>query len=430
MVSNYNKEFAVPKDFPSVLKAFTREVLRSQPENIYEFGASYFSEVLAQRAAAEADQTKGVRRLSPAELEELLQTMFMEADVDGSGALSRSEFKSVFEMADLGISNAQLKRVMAEADVNGDGEITYAEFVPLAVDLVQALYAKAEAAQELADEEAEAAQAAQDFMLHGMNKEELELVMKEVFMKADVDGSGALSLSEFHTCIHDADLGLKRKEINRLMQEVDADKDGVVTYEEFVPLCFDMLVELLKDELLKNKPPSELEEYLVQLFASADTGMTGFLPMGDLRDLLRSADFGLTRLQIHTILAEAEYTEGETPSVEYEKFVPTAAKIIYGMLDVETQLERHAAIQMLTAEYMFNGKTEEELMEILLDAFTAADPDGAGVLPFLTMKKCVEGIGMFTPKEIAGLMSTAMTDGTPYADVAAYAFKVLRALSM
>ena len=35
------------------------------------------------------------------------------------------------------------------------------------------------------------------------------------------------------------------------MQEVDADRDGTVTYEEFVPLCFDMLVELLKDELLK-----------------------------------------------------------------------------------------------------------------------------------------------------------------------------------
>jgi len=43
MVSKYGKDFTVPKDFPSVLKAFTREVLRSQPGNIYEFGAAYFS---------------------------------------------------------------------------------------------------------------------------------------------------------------------------------------------------------------------------------------------------------------------------------------------------------------------------------------------------------------------------------------------------
>ena len=79
----------------------------------------------------------------------------------------------------------------------------------------------------------------------------MEGVMKEVFLKADADGSGALSLNEFHKCIREADLGLTRKEINALMQEVDADGDGMVTYDEFVPLCFDMLVELLKDELLK-----------------------------------------------------------------------------------------------------------------------------------------------------------------------------------
>ena len=159
--------------------------------------------------------------------------------------------QEVIKMADLGLSESEVKNVMAEADVNGDGEITYAEFVPLAVDLVQALYAKAEAANDLAADEEEAKEAATEFMLHGMSREELEGVMKEVFLKADADGSGALSLNEFHKCIREADLGLTRKEINALMQEVDADGDGMVTYDEFVPLCFDMLVELLKDELLK-----------------------------------------------------------------------------------------------------------------------------------------------------------------------------------
>ncbi|KAL0227637.1 hypothetical protein RCL1_003780 [Eukaryota sp. TZLM3-RCL] len=32
----------VPSDFPKILRAFTREVLRSQPSNIYEFAAEYF----------------------------------------------------------------------------------------------------------------------------------------------------------------------------------------------------------------------------------------------------------------------------------------------------------------------------------------------------------------------------------------------------
>ena len=52
MPSKYGKEYAVPKEFPSVLKSFTREVLRAQPGNIYEFGAKYFTELLDQKEAA------------------------------------------------------------------------------------------------------------------------------------------------------------------------------------------------------------------------------------------------------------------------------------------------------------------------------------------------------------------------------------------
>ena len=92
-MSNYGREFKVPKEFPSVLKAFTREVLRAQPENIYQFGSEYFSELLMQAAQAAEAEASGVRRLSPDELRELLTGMFHEADADGSGALSMQEFK-------------------------------------------------------------------------------------------------------------------------------------------------------------------------------------------------------------------------------------------------------------------------------------------------------------------------------------------------
>ena len=91
--SKYGKQYSVPKEFPSVLKAFTREVLRSQPTDIWEFGAQYFSEMLAQEEAAAATEASAPRRLSPEELRELLDSIFREADVDGSGALSMTEFK-------------------------------------------------------------------------------------------------------------------------------------------------------------------------------------------------------------------------------------------------------------------------------------------------------------------------------------------------
>lgn len=54
MASKYAKPLQVPAEFPDVLRAFTREVLRLQgkvetQEAIFEFGAQYFRELLEKR---------------------------------------------------------------------------------------------------------------------------------------------------------------------------------------------------------------------------------------------------------------------------------------------------------------------------------------------------------------------------------------------
>eukprot|EP00634_Sargassococcus_sp_CCMP2135_P007079 CAMPEP_0198656408 /NCGR_PEP_ID=MMETSP1467-20131203/9348_1 /TAXON_ID=1462469 /ORGANISM="unid. sp., Strain CCMP2135" /LENGTH=40 /DNA_ID= /DNA_START= /DNA_END= /DNA_ORIENTATION= len=38
MSSKYQKDFAMPKDFPDTLRDFTREVLRDQPTDIHKYG--------------------------------------------------------------------------------------------------------------------------------------------------------------------------------------------------------------------------------------------------------------------------------------------------------------------------------------------------------------------------------------------------------
>ena len=42
MASTYLQKFPIPGDFPDMLHDFAREVLRDQPEDIYEYGAAYF----------------------------------------------------------------------------------------------------------------------------------------------------------------------------------------------------------------------------------------------------------------------------------------------------------------------------------------------------------------------------------------------------
>ena len=47
MASKYLQKYPVPEDFPDLLHDFTREVLRDQPDNIYEYGARYFAALQA-----------------------------------------------------------------------------------------------------------------------------------------------------------------------------------------------------------------------------------------------------------------------------------------------------------------------------------------------------------------------------------------------
>ena len=44
-----NTRLRVPNGFQNILEGLAREVLRCQPENIYNFSAAYFEELLRKR---------------------------------------------------------------------------------------------------------------------------------------------------------------------------------------------------------------------------------------------------------------------------------------------------------------------------------------------------------------------------------------------
>merc|ERR1711970_110273 len=139
---------------------------------------------------------------------------------------------------------------MEEADVNNDGSIEYREFVPVMIDIIET--ANAVTSNMAANEEAQlqAWDAAQAYILEGMSREELEAAAFGIFQAADVDNSGFLDRQEFIACLRALDLGVTKKEIQFAMAHVDVNHDGVVSYEEFLPLCFDIFVEIVKDKIV------------------------------------------------------------------------------------------------------------------------------------------------------------------------------------
>ncbi|GHP04881.1 hypothetical protein PPROV_000363300 [Pycnococcus provasolii] len=398
MSSRYQKAFTIPDGFPQVLKNFAREVLRTQCDNIYEFGARYFSELVeARNAELEAQRRaseRSITELSATELEEFILEVFLEADEDGNGILDRREMKKVLSSSTFNFKKKQIRSIMAECDENDDGVIEYREFVPLMVGLVQAMKAKEDAEAAKEEEEEEARAEAEEYLLRGMSREQLEQMMANVFRAADSDGSGYLDRSEFRNCLKSAELGLTKKDINMLMAEVDIDGDGKITYDEFVPLCFNVLVERFKDNIIQDRAYNStdgLESLLVDAFGD------GFASIKELRSCLEDLSYeilGLTNMQIFSIMSMAEKNDDNL--VDCLKFAKAAANMIYSMIDNEAQSKRMEAIRAMSesdAAHLMRGLSQESVKEIMAFAFEQADADKSGYLDRAEMMTCLESLG-------------------------------------
>merc|ERR1711959_805683 len=269
MTSRYRKPFRYPDGFADALRDFTREVLREQPKSIPEFGTTYFENLLRQGAEAqcEVDGAVPATRMSAEELTEFLSSVFNEADVDGSGTLSYKEFKTVIQTSRLEFTKQDIRKMLMEAGENEDGYIDYNEFLPIGVDIVQAIFARREAEAAAKSNEEAAQEAARVALVHGMDKEQYKQMLMQYFRSHDTDNSGFLSRKEFKECMKNAELGLTRQEINALMAEIDVDGDGNISLDEFDGIFFEILVEIVKAAALEeSRNADELTMYLLEIF--------------------------------------------------------------------------------------------------------------------------------------------------------------------
>lgn len=354
MSSKFAKQYQIPPEFPDILKDFAREVLRNQPANINEFAAKYF-DCLAQGLPAEAG-AGGMEfagedpEMSLDEIEQIIHDLFHKYDQDGNGYLDPQEFKQL--MSDLQqrmeFPPDEVYRFLAEADMNEDGMIEYEEFIPLALQIVQGMYAKKRLEQHMSEVD----QHAEDLLVHGMSRDELTELVGSIFERMDADGSGTLSKQEFATALTSMELGLTRREINTIMFQTDQDGDGGVSYREFVPFAFDLLQKLTSLRLLQvDLENDELAQYLTDLFKARDVEMVGMLHVNDVRDLLHQAMLGLSRMQIYTVISEAEVNS--EMMIAYGTFILRAVGLIKSMNAFETNVNKQQASVTVEAEEKF-----------------------------------------------------------------------------
>ena len=278
MSSKFSASFSIPPDLSPVLTRLTREILRTSSyssqlntaSDLSAFSYSFFMDELAasrsQPGSGGGTAGGGAGQLSTEELVGRVEALFVSADRDGNGVLDRREFKEVFVglKEELGLSNRIIKQLMSEADEDDDGLISYREFLPLAIDVFNVMEAKDVYSEDVEVAKESAVENAKDFLLHGMPRDQLELMLKGAFKKADKDESGYLDRKEFKWCLKSSGLGFTKREINVMMSEVDLDGDGKITYEEFVPICFEMLADMMADKMRNsaNQTEEDLKNYV------------------------------------------------------------------------------------------------------------------------------------------------------------------------
>ncbi|XP_008787648.1 probable calcium-binding protein CML10 [Phoenix dactylifera] len=137
----------------------------------------------------------------PAGATDELEWVFKKFDSNGDGRISSPELAAIFQSLGHPASDEELERMMGEADTDGDGFISYDEFVDLNVRTV------------------DDSTALED--------------LRHAFSVFDLDRNGAISADELASVLRSIGEGASVAQCKRMIDGVDRDGDGVISFEEF-----------------------------------------------------------------------------------------------------------------------------------------------------------------------------------------------------
>lgn len=132
-----------------------------------------------------------------------IKEAFNKMDVENRGKINLDELKNGLHKLGHQIPDADIQILMEAADVDGDGTLNYGEFVAVSVHL---------------------SRMANDEHLH------------KAFAFFDRNQSGFIEIDELRIALSDEDDANSEDVINAIMHDVDTDKDGQISYEEFAAM--------------------------------------------------------------------------------------------------------------------------------------------------------------------------------------------------
>ena len=198
---------------------------------------------------------------------------------------------------------------------------------------------------------------------------------------------------------------------------VDSAFDGLEENEERVLESMAALGEA-QDLEARNEEEDihELEQLLVGIFQDADKDGNGWLDPNEFAALLETAELDLDPFEKRNLLMMAD-ANGDG-KIEYSEFAPLGADVIQTMRMRKAAAAENAlkeGMAEMQARQVLHGMGEEQVTQVLLDAFKTYDTDGSGRLEREEIVKCLQSLTLgatkLTKQEVSWIMSFIDEDG-------------------
>ncbi|TKV91985.1 hypothetical protein SEVIR_9G134400v4 [Setaria viridis] len=134
---------------------------------------------------------------------EVIRDMFALMDADGDGRVTLQELKAGLRKVGSKLAEPEMELLMEAADVNGNGYLDYGEFVAITIHL-----------QRLSN----------------------DAHLRTAFLFFDKDSSGYIERAELADALADEAGRTDEAALNNVLREVDTDKDGRISFDEFVAM--------------------------------------------------------------------------------------------------------------------------------------------------------------------------------------------------
>jgi len=274
-------------------------------------------------------------------LERYLQKLFTIADTNGDGVLQPSEFKRLLELSGFNFSPDQVVQLLDAADVNHDGVIEYSEFLPVAMSILQSQEDAVDTFIDQADEDA-----IRQMLLNGQTRPQLERMMKKLFLFADTDCSGFLDYQEFKSCLAQMNLGLSPVQVVAVMKEVDVNQDGLVSYDEFLPVAFELIVGIVAGKIQPQAAASRMQPATEAVEAPTRQGWTAY---SSLYSSKTPSEGTVSKVSVTQDNTDVASLEGRVLSVQCRRIIRSKIKDLFARLD--TDKDGKLSVAELTAAF-------------------------------------------------------------------------------